>query len=386
MKGIRYYYRLTISQSFLAAVILLGVFATCIRRLEGWKSWIRLKETFPWGLCSGLDVSCGLAVAAGGFTIVAALYLSGREIYRPVLRAGMLLGFLGFIAAVLATVANRPFHYWAFAGWSPWGAFLGPASALPVYGALLVMEFLSDAVPRGGRHLWISVLHFATVVLAVLAAVLSTAQQASLNRLLVTAPTKFSPLWLTPMLSAHIFLSSILACLALIIFASWHISVTSARSLSPALIGKIAQVMAVLLPWYVSLRFLDLFDSSAFPLLFNSQPCNYYLGIELCLFLLPALLLLRGYQNRTSRMLYFSAVLVIAGFAVNRLNVTISAREALAGVLYIPQWIDLMIASSVIALCALLFNAAVRHLAIFSQPGVNDAKGAMQPTFCREVG
>lgn len=375
-----HHYRLNLIQLVLTAVILLGVIAACMRRVEGWGSWTRLKEIFPWGLCSGLDVFCGLAVAAGGFAIAAVLYLSKMEMYRPILRSSMLVAVMGFVLATLATVANRPFQYQSFATlWSPRGAYFGPMSAFVLYSALLFVEFIPNAMRKAERQSSPAVLRFAAAFLAVLAAVLAISQQVSLNRLLLISPGRFSPLWLTPMLAAHMFLSSVLACLALIVFSSGRSSFE--RSISPSLTAMIVKTMAILLPLYVILRFLDLFDSPAFPMLSNSQPCNYYLGIELCLFLLPTLFLLREHEACSARMLDISAALVICGFAVNRVNLSITSREAVAGVLYVPQSIDVMIAAGAISVCAVLFRLAVRYLDVFSQRTPAKSDRTIQPEY-----
>ena len=114
-------------------------------------------------------------------------------------------------------------------------------------------------------------LRFLTVLLALSAAVLSALQQLSLIKLAVVVPGAFSPLWLAPTLPAQLFLSSICACLAVIVFASWHTSLAFGKGLSPALISGIAKAMSILLPLYVCLRFLDLFDAGAFPLLFQGR-------------------------------------------------------------------------------------------------------------------
>lgn len=368
MKGIRQYYRLTLFESVLIAISFLGIYAAYLRRLEGWGSQTHLKEIFPWGLCAGLDVFCGLGLAVGGFMIAATLYLAGFEIYRPILRLGLLIGSLGFVLAILATVANRPFRPWALAVlWSPWGAFLGMGLALILYSTLLILEFVSRAPGQTGSTTWSQTLQFTVAILTVSAAMLSASQQSALTRLLTIAPSGFSPLWLTPMLPVQLFLSSVCACLALIIVVSSHASFAFHKALPAQLLGEIAKVMGVLLSLYVTLRFLDLFDSRAFPLLFEHHAYNYLLGIELCLFLLPALLLIRKHDAYAPRMLYVCAMSVTAGFAVNRLNTSITAREAVVGIFYVPRSIDLMIAFGSIALCVALFSLALRYLPVFSE-------------------
>ena len=50
----------------------------------------------PWGLWVGLGTLCGIGLSAAGFGISAAVYLLGMERYRPILRASILISFLGY--------------------------------------------------------------------------------------------------------------------------------------------------------------------------------------------------------------------------------------------------------------------------------------------------
>jgi Ni/Fe-hydrogenase subunit HybB-like protein len=366
MKRFFHYYRLTLWETIFILLILTGLNAVYLRRMEGWGPQTPLKDLFPWGLCAGLDVFCGLALAVGGFTIAATLYLLKVEDYRSVLRASILIAFLGFLVAVLATIANRPLRLGALATmWGPHSVLLGAAVALIMYTTLLVLEFAPGFSKRFAGAVGSPSLHFVTVVVAVLAAFLAALQQSSLTTLLAIAPDKFSPLWLTPMLPTLLLLSSVCACLAVIVFASWHTNLAFGRGLPPAVVSEIGKALGVVLLFYVGLRILELLDLRVLPLLLENHLHNYLLGLELGLLLLPAALLIRRRDVATPQMIYWCSVMTIAGFLTNRLNTSITAREAVIGVSYVPQWTDFMIAYSIIALGIALFGVAVRRLPIF---------------------
>ena len=89
-------------------------------------------------------------------------------------------------------------------------------------------------------------------------------------------------------------------------------------------------------------------------------------------------LLLRRYRSCSQRTFYSSAVLVLAGFVTSRLNLAITAREAVKQVLYVPQWEDVFIAYGVIAIGVALFSFAVRHLPIFASPAGQGADSTAQ--------
>jgi Ni/Fe-hydrogenase subunit HybB-like protein len=378
VKGIRHYYRLTLWESIFVLLTLFGLYSVYLRRLQGWGSQTSLKEIFPWGLCAGLDVFCGMALAVGCFTVAATLYLLRIQAYRPILRISLVTGYLGFLVAVLATIANRPIRFWSLVSlWTPHWAVLGLGSAWVLYTVLLALEFYPEIWRESGPHVLSSIRPLILGLLAVSAATLSALHQSALTRLLIIAPDKFSSLWLTPMLPVLLYLSSLCAGLALVVFAAWHANRAIGKGLPPNLLSEIAQALGLLLSLYVSLRFVELLDTRVLPLLLENHLHNYLLAVELSLWLIPAFLLIREHGILSSQRLYNCAALVLAGFVTNRLNISITAREAVAGVFYVPQWIDVMIAYGVIAVGAGLFSLAVRYL-----PVLPNTAGAVTEQAC----
>ena len=66
-----------------------------IRFLAGLGAVTNLTDRTPWGLWVGFDVLGGVALAAGGFVVAAAVYVLRREKFRPLLRPAVLTAFLG---------------------------------------------------------------------------------------------------------------------------------------------------------------------------------------------------------------------------------------------------------------------------------------------------
>lgn len=366
MRSLLRNYRLPLGQSILTLLILFGLHAAYMRRLEGWGTQTPLKEVFPWGLSAGLDVFGGLGLAVGGFAVAAVISLLNLPSYRPVLRASLLIAFLGFVMATLATVANRPIRLGPIATmWSPRWVLLGAGGAFVVYAALLALEF-APALSRPPGSAPPLPLRVVISVIAVAAALTSALHQSSFAKLFVLAPRQFSLLWLTPMLPALLLLSSACACLALVVFASHYTELFFGRGLQLAALVGLGKVLGVLTCLYLWLRCADLLDVRIFPLLAENHLPNYLLALELGLFLLPALLLIRPRSAARPQVIYWCCVMIIAGFVSNRLNTAITAREAVAGVSYIPQGNDCLIAFGIIALAIALFMTAAKHLPLFS--------------------
>ena len=74
--------KLTVWRVIFAAIMLSGLYATYLRVMYGLGATTNLSDEFPWGLWIGFDVLCGVGLAAGGFTIVAAVHLFNIQALR----------------------------------------------------------------------------------------------------------------------------------------------------------------------------------------------------------------------------------------------------------------------------------------------------------------
>ena len=93
---------------------------SCYRFAAGLGATTHLSQAYPWGLWIGFDMMTGIVLAAGGFTIGAAVQLFGLKDYHAIERPAILTAFLGYVMAVFGLLADlgRPwnivqalFHY-----------------------------------------------------------------------------------------------------------------------------------------------------------------------------------------------------------------------------------------------------------------------------------
>jgi c(7)-type cytochrome triheme protein len=63
--------------------------------------------------------------------------------------------------------------------------------------------------------------------------------------------------------------------------------------------------------------------------------------------------------------LFVSALMVVLGFVMNRINVAITGMDQSSGVHYFPSWTELSITASIVAFGFLLFGLAVKYLDVF---------------------
>ena len=338
--------RLTVWQWIFFALMLAGLYAAYVRVLYGLGGATHLSDLFPWGLWIGFDVLCGVGLAAGGFTLAAIVHIFNIERYKPILRATILTAFLGYLLVIVALLFDlgRPYRIWhPLVMWNPHSVMFEVAWCVMLYTTVLALEFAPVVLERLGWHAAMGWMRAVSIPLVMAGVILSTLHQSSLGSLYLIVPHKLYPLWYTPLLPLFFFLSALCVGFAMTIFESWHSSRAFGRQLEASLLASMARVLAVLLAFYLSLRFLDLLCRGALPLLLQHRTETYLFALEIALMLLPMLLLFRRHVRLNPGALYACAVMVIFGFVAHRLNVSVTGMEAGSGTHYLPKWTEVAI-------------------------------------------
>jgi Ni/Fe-hydrogenase subunit HybB-like protein len=80
------------------------------------------------------------------------------------------------------------------------------------------------------------------------------------------------------------------------------------------------------------------------------------------------LLALPGVRARSGG-LFLGAVLIVLGFVLSRLNVSLTGLEASAGARYFPTWQEIAITLSIVTAGFIAFGLAARYLPVFQEVG-----------------
>src|SRR5437879_13545163 len=88
--------RLSFWKLVFLALMAAGFYATVVRFAKGLGPSTNLSDQFPWGIWIGFDVLCGVMLAAGGFTLTAAVHIFNIKSLRPIVRPTVLTAFLGY--------------------------------------------------------------------------------------------------------------------------------------------------------------------------------------------------------------------------------------------------------------------------------------------------
>lgn len=316
-----------------AAILAFGLPLIVIRFTQGLASVTHASNEYPWSLLLGWGLFSGVPLSATGYIMATAVYIFGFRKYHPLVRLGVLTGFMGYLFAVIYLLIDigRPWRIYY-----PMAVSFGPTSVLflvawhvALYLTVQLLEF-SPAIlewlhSRRVRK-WAVMI---TVAMTIAGVILSTLHQSALGALFLLAPGKIHPLWYSSFLPVFFFISSIYAGLAMVI----AVSTVLARflrekagrelleTLDPMTVG-LGKGAAVVLFVYFALKWIGVAHDDHWGLLATSQ--GYWFLAEILLFVLaPGILLAVGAKRNSARVVRFGAFWAIAGVILNRLNVSL---------------------------------------------------------------
>jgi Ni/Fe-hydrogenase subunit HybB-like protein len=353
-----------------------------------------LNNQYPWGIWIAIDVACGVALAAGGFTTAALVHIFHQEKYHPVVRPALLTALLGYTFVVIGLLADLGRYYNV---WHPMIPFMWQGNSVlfevgicvMIYLTVLYIEFVPIITERfkgrvrlPGRLAmfnrlleWIIALADKTLgrvmsLFIIAGVVLSCLHQSSLGTLMVIAPTKMHPLWYTPMSPLLFLLSAIAVGFPMVIFES----VLAARSfrLKPELdiLSGLARFIPIILGLYFSVKVIDLVLRGAWVHLFDGTPASWSYILELGGgVLLPLVILMIPRARRSVGWLFTAAAMVVGGVGLNRINVFLVAYTPLyAAKPYFPSPFEIALTVGLIALLVLVYRAAVMIFPVIALP------------------
>jgi Ni/Fe-hydrogenase subunit HybB-like protein len=346
-----------------------GLYATFIRFTQGLGASTNLNDQFPWGIWISFDVLCGVMLAAGGFTLTAAVHILNIKRMHSIIRPTILTAFLGYVLVCVALMYDlgKPYNIWhPLIMRNPHSVMFEVAYCVMLYTTVLALEFSPIVLERFNLQKPLRIVRKILIPLVICGVILSTLHQSSLGTLYLIMPGKLHPFWYSPLLPVFFFLSAIAVGLAMTIFESSLSSKHFGLQLELPVLQELGRVLVVVLGVYGILRLEDLWNRGALKLAFHPGYESYLFWLEISLaIVLPLILLAQPRVRSSPQGLYFSAVLVVLGFITNRMNVSITGFEGSTGVRYFPKWSELAVTGMIIAAGFALFGLAVKYLPIF---------------------
>jgi Ni/Fe-hydrogenase subunit HybB-like protein len=170
------------------------------------------------------------------------------------------------------------------------------------------------------------------------------------------------------MLPALFLISAICMGLAMVIVLSRISARAFGRQLETPILAGLARILVAMLWVYGIVRVFDLGANGrlglAWALDYESLMflAEFLLGV-----ILPAALLSVPRVRASGRGLYAASLMVVFGFVLNRMNVSVTGFEAAQGGHYVPAWAEIFVTLMVVAGVFGIYALAVRYLNVYPE-------------------
>ncbi len=375
--------------SILTAIGILGLISVIWRYIQGLGAVSDLSDGRAWGLWISFDLYCGVALAAGGFTLCAVVYIFHREKYHAVARPAVLTAFLGYTMVVLALLVDlgQPWYIWhGVIFWNQNSPLFEVALCVMSYTMVLALEFspaIFEALNKSNLpvlnqfnwHIPLGVVRAIQIPLVIAGICLSTLHQSSLGTMLLMMPETLNPLWYTPILPFLFLVSAISVGPAMVIFESVVSGKALGHELKQDILSGLAKALPYILGFYLLLRLGDLAVRGDIGLIFTGYWQNLLWWAEIIIGVVLPIILFSIPKVRESRGGVFSgAVLVVFGLILNRFNVSLLALAMRPGFSYFPHWTEIFISAGVVAWGMLIIWLAYKYLPMFDHEEVEEVE------------
>ncbi len=349
-----------------------------------------LTDLTPWGLWIGIDLS-SIALAAGAFSLSAAVYLLKKDELKPVARTAVFIGLLGYTMAMMTLLMDigRPDRFWhALVYWNYHSPLWEVTMCVALYFTVLTLEVIpilgrADIVqrrwPRLGQGMeWVHVL---APILAVCGLLLSLMHQSSLGATYGVLASR--PFWYKSTLAILFLVSALAAGPALTVFASkTAAAVTSRAYVDNWRLDRVSHFIGWVLVALLYLRVWDTLSmvythqpgrTEAFHMLTGGQFAFNFWVLEMFLGIIVPMVILLSARLRNRPALHWLALLfVVVGLIAYRWDTNMIGQLVVFSYLpeqivplfasYTPALIEWQVGLGVIAFGLFGFTIGVRYL------------------------
>jgi len=376
--------RLKRVKNLLWFVLGMGMVVIAARLLTGLGANTSLSHNVSWGLWNAVKISI-VPLSAGGFVLAAIVYIFGLEKYRPVLRLSILTGFLGYstFATMLIFDIGLPYRIWhPMVYWQHHSVLFEVALCVMSYLTVLALEFMPNVLEHAvfKKYSVIQKCHAflkkVTIPLVIAGIVLSTMHQSSLGSLFLIVPHRLDPLWYSPLIYVHFFISAIGMGLLIISVQAVLLEYFYNIKTPMDILAPLARAGAVMMALFFSVRIIDQLMRGILPDALITSPMAFVFAVEMILAgLLPLMLLSKRIRQRRA-WLFTCTFFSVIGVILYRSNVALLAIDW-GGSAYFPAWTEIALSLGILAGSALVFFFLIENLNIYYGPAgtrLNDSK------------
>ena len=234
-----------------------------------------------------------MALAGGGFTMAAAIYIFNLKKFEPLLRPAKLSAFIGYLMFVVGLFFDlgQPWRIWhPMVMWNPHSVLFEVSWCVMLYTTVLGIDIFIIALERWKKYEWVKFFRNIYLVLVVAGVMLSTLHQSSLGALYLLMPEKMSDLWATRAIGPLFFTSAVIGGMSVVTLESLISSWAYKRKPELKLLSALSKGLGIVLLVYFAMKVTDLYARGATVWVWDKP--HFFFFLELFgTVALPALLL-----------------------------------------------------------------------------------------------
>ncbi|HEY9205353.1 MAG TPA: NrfD/PsrC family molybdoenzyme membrane anchor subunit [Candidatus Methanoperedens sp.] len=317
---------------FAGIIVFAGLVLILMRFIFGLEAVTEASNEQPWGLFLSWGLFTGVPFSGCGFVLGTAVYIFGLKKYQPIVKNAILLGFLGYLFAVIFLMIDlgRPWriYYPMFISFGTASVMFLVAWHVALYLSVQFFEFSPSILAWLRQGYLRKVAVSMTLGLTIFGVMLSTLHQSALNAMFLLAPGKVHPLWYTSYLPWLAFISAIGGALALLIVVSKLTTVYLRDRASPQYLASIDDITlglgkaaSFVLFTYVGLRLISVTHEGAWK--YIDTPIGHWFLVEVGLLGILPFVYYYGVQKKNVGLVQIAAAFTMIGIILNRLNLTL---------------------------------------------------------------
>lgn len=359
--------KMTAGRAVLYIILVLGLISAVVRLFFGLGATTNLNDAYPWGLWISFDILAGVALAGGGFTMAAAIYIFNLKKFEPLLRPAKLSAFIGYLVFVVGLFFDlgQPWRIWhPMVMWNPHSVLFEVSWCVMLYTTVLGVDIFIMALERWQKYAMVAFFRNIYLVLVVAGVMLSTLHQSSLGALYLLMPEKMSDLWASRAIGPLFFCSAVIGGMSVVTLESLISSWAYNRKPELKLLSSFSKGLGIVLLVYFAMKVTDLYARGA--TVWVLDKAHFFFFLELFgTVALPAILLSFAEVRNSIKGLYWASGLAAFGVVLNRFNVSLTSYGGYRDFSYFPSVMEIIITLSLVAGGILIFDLGTRYLPVY---------------------
>ena len=356
-----------------AILVLIGLVIVTVRFFDGLGAVTNLNDGYPWGVWIAYDVVVGTALACGGYSMALLVYAFNKGEYHPLVRPALMASMFGYTLAGVSVIFDLGRWWQAYNIFLLWNAnfhsvLLEVALCIGTYVLVLWIEFAPAILEKFKARRLQKKLSRVIFVFIALGILLPTMHQSSLGTMMLAAGYKLSPLWQTGFLPLLFLVSAIIMGYGVVIFESILSSLAFKRPLETKMLARLSGFIPWLLVVFLIIRIEDVNLRGYLPLAFDGEFKSNMFLLENLLFVVAFLILVYRANRTNPRLLFISAITLILGGGLYRMNAYLIGFDPGSGWRYFPSVPELTVTFAIIGAEILAYIWFVKRLPVLPQP------------------